>query len=194
MKNYNTNAIDKENNNGDEIDAATGSLTQRFRRMVRCLQRLLHVRAKAGKRDEAPATLVPHAGRLGEAHRAAHEPPAASAGSGTELPRDIAAQAMPGIPPAEPGMVWRLLRAFPGDGYTNPGTRSAMRSGASMWCFHALANGLDPRSRNWSEVEKMLASSSLEFSTKRNYRSHIRRWFEWCDQHRDQRHTLPEAA
>lgn len=194
MKNYNTNAIDQENNNGDEMNTATGSLTQRFRRMVRCLQRLLHVRAKAGRRDEAHAALVPHAGRPGEAHRAAHEPPAASAGSGMEPPGGIAGQAMPGTPPAGSGMVWRLLQAFPGDGYPNPRTRRAMRSGASMWCCHALANGLDPRRRDWGEVEKMLASSSLEFTSKRSYRSHIRRWFEWCEQHRDQWDTMSEAA
>lgn len=194
MQQRNKDTNDKEERNGDKMNTAIGSLTQRFRRMVRCLQRLLLVCVKADSPADADATLIPHVGHPDDAHRVAHEPPASSAGSGIELLGDVVAQATPSAQRAEYSTWWPLLQAFPGDDYPNPSTQSAMRSGASMWVFHALANGLDPGHRDWSEVEKMLASSGLKFATKRSYRSHIRRWFEWCDKHRDEWGRIAEAA
>lgn len=192
MRQHNTDTYNKEDRNGDEMNTAIGTLIPRFRRMVRCLQRLLQVRVKAGRPKDAHANWVPHGRHPDEAHRAAHEPPAASAGSGTAPLGDVVAQETPSTPRAEHSTWWPLLQAFPGDGYPNPKTQSAMRSGASMWVFHALSKSLDPGCRDWTEVEKMLTSSGLKFTTKRSYRSHIRRWFEWCDRHRDQWDTMSE--
>lgn len=190
-----TSKNNNKNRNRDKMKLLIDRLMRRIARMLDSVQRPLRGRAKANSPEDALGAASLRVATPGVAETDPREPWPVSLGAGTEPLGEVAARGRPDVDREEPALWWlRRLAEFPGDDYPKARSRSSMRSGATKWVLYALRNGLDPSRRDWDAVEQMLASSGLSFATKHSYRSHIRRWFEWCDRQRDQWDTMPEAA